>query len=118
MESITRMPKSQGKDSIFVVVDRMKKYAHFFAVVSTISASEVFSLFFKDIFRLHGLPKVIISDRDSKFTSSFWQTLFGLVETNMNMSTRYHSQVDGKIERVNQWLEGYLRNYIMGQQGA
>ena len=71
-----------------MVVDRLKKYAHFFVVVSTISTSEVVSLFFKDIFILHGLPKVIISDRDSKFTSSFWKTLFGIVETNMNMSTR------------------------------
>ena len=91
MDFITGLPKSHGKDSIFVVVYRLEKYAHFFAVVSTISASEVAALFFKDIFRLHGLPKVIISNRDSKFTSAFWQTLFGLVEANMNMSTRYHS---------------------------
>ena len=68
----------------------------FFAVTSTISASEVVALLFKDIFILHGLPKVIISDRDSKFTSSFWQTLFGLVETNLNMSTSYHPKQMGK----------------------
>ena len=101
-----------------MVVDRLTKYAHFFAVLSTISVSEVAALFFKDIFRLHGLPKVIISDRDSKFTSAFWQTLIGLVETNINMSTSYHPQTDGKTERVNQWLEGYLYNYVTRQQGA
>ena len=84
------LPKLQGKDNIFVVVDRMTKYAHFFALLSTISASEVAALFFNDIFKLHGLPKIIISDKDRKFTSDFWQTLFGLVETNMNMSTSYH----------------------------
>ena len=114
MEFIMGLPKSQGKDSIFVVVDRLKKYAHFFVVLSTISASEVDALFFKDIFILHGLPKIIINDRDSKFTSAFWKTLFGLVETNMDMSTSYHPQTDGKIKRVNQWLEGYLYNYVMG----
>ena len=85
MDFIMGLPKSQGKDSIFVVVDRLTKYAHFFAVLSTISASEVVALFFKDIFRLHGLHKVIISGIDSKFTSAFWQTLFGLVETNLNI---------------------------------
>ena len=118
MDFIMGLPKSQGKDSIFVVVDRLTKYGHFFAALSTILVSEVAALFFKDIFRLHGLPKVIINDKDSKFTSVFWHTLFGLVETNMNMSTSYHPQIDGKTERVNQWLEGYLRNYVTGQQGA
>ena len=90
MEFIMGLPKSQRKDNIFVVVDRLTKYAHFFVVLSTISASEVVLLLFKEIFRLHGLPKVIISDRDNKFTSAFWKTLFGLVETNLNMSTSYH----------------------------
>ena len=96
MDFIMGLPKSQGKDNIFVVVDRLKKYAHFFAVVSTISASEVVALFFKEAFRLHGFPRTIISDRDNKFTSSFWQTLFGMVGTNLNMSKRYHPQTDGQ----------------------
>ena len=117
MEFIMGLPKSQRKDNIFAVFDRLTKYAHFFTVLSIISASEVAALFFKDIFKLHGLPKVIISDRDSKFTSAFWQTLFGLVETNLNMSTSYHPQTYGKTERVNQWIEGYLRNYVTRQQG-
>ena len=94
------------------------KYSHFFVVTSTVSASEVDTLFFKDIFRLHGLPKIIISDRDSKFTSAFWQALFDMVGTSMNMRTSYHPQTDGKTERVNQWMEGYLCNYVMGHQGA
>ena len=102
----------------FFVVDKLTKYAHFFAVLSTILASEVPALFFKDIFILHGLPKIIISDRDSKFTSAFWKTLFGLVETNLNMSTSYHPHKYGKTKRVNQWLEGYLCNYVMGHQRA
>ena len=100
-----------------MVVDRLTKFAHFFAVTSTISASEVAALFFKDIFRLHGLPRNIISDRDSNFTSYFLQELFELVGTNLNMSTSYHPQTYGKTERVNQWIEGYLRNYVTRQQG-
>ena len=68
----------------------MKKIAYNFVVTSTILASEVASLFFKDIFRLHGLPRIIISERDSKFTNSFWKTLYGMVATNLNMRTRYH----------------------------
>ena len=71
MDFIIGLPKSQGKYSIFLVVDRLTKYAHFFVVVSTISTSEVVALLFKDIFRLHGVPKVIINDRDRNFTSFF-----------------------------------------------
>ena len=93
MDFIIGLPKSQGKDNIYVVVDRLKKYAHFFAVTSIISASEVVSLFFKDIFRLHGLPKIIISDRDSKFTSALWNKLFGLVETNMKMELAFEPTI-------------------------
>ena len=72
MDFITGIPKSQGKDNNYVVVDRLTKYAHVFVVTSTISSSEVVSLFFKEIFRQHGLPRIIISNRGSKFTSDFW----------------------------------------------
>ena len=72
MEFITGQPKYQGKYNIYGVVDRFKKFAHFFVVTSIISASEVASLFLEDIFRMHGFPRTIISDRDRNFTSSFW----------------------------------------------
>ena len=115
MDFITKLPKFQGKDNIYVVVDRFTKFSHFFAVTSTISASELVALFFKDVLRLHGLPKTIISDRDSNFTSAFWQDVFELVGTNLNLCTSYHPRTDGQTERVNQWLEGYLCNYVTGQ---
>ena len=73
-------------------------------------------LFFKEVFRLHGLPKSIVSDKDSRVFSAFWKELFKMVGTNLKPSTSYHPQTDGKIERVNQWLEGYLRNYVSGKQ--
>ena len=62
--------------------------------------------FFKEVFRLHGLPKSIASDRDNIFLSAFWQELFKMVGTNLTPSTSYHPQTDGKTGRVNQWLEG------------
>jgi len=118
MYFITILPKTQGKDCIFVVVDRLTKFAHFFAISMDFSASQVEYLFFREVFRLHGLPKTIVSDRDSRFMSIFWQELFQLVGIVLTPSTRYHPQTDGQTEIVNKWVEGYLRNYVSGQQKA
>ena len=81
MDFITSLPKYFGKDCIYVVVDRLNKFAHFFSVTSSFSATQVADLFFKEIFRLHGLPKSIVSDRDGRFMSAFWQEIFRLVGT-------------------------------------
>ena len=94
----------------------MTKFAHFFAISSDYSAAKVAELFFREVFRLHGLPKTIVSDRDNKFTGAFWQELFRLVGTKLATSTSYHPQSDGQTEIVNMWIEGYLRNYVTGQQ--
>ena len=67
MDFSTGLPMVQGKDCIFVVVDRLMKYAHFFAISAHYTAAQVAELFFRDIFRLHGLPKTIVSDQDSRF---------------------------------------------------
>jgi hypothetical protein len=64
---------------------------------------------------MHGMPKEIISDRDRKFTSNFWKSLFDCVETKLIFSTAYHPQIDGKKERVNQVLEDMLRMHVMNQ---
>jgi transposase InsO family protein len=69
----------------------------------------------KEIARLHGVPKEIVSDRDTKFTSNFWKGLFKGFGTNLNFSTTYHPESDGKIERVNQIIEDMLRMYVMDQ---
>ena len=116
MDFITVLPMVQGKDCIFVVVDRLTKYAHFFAISAHYTTTQVAELFFRDIFRLHGLPKTIVSDRDNRFMGGFWQELFRLMGTELTPSTSYHPQTDGQIEIVNKWLEGYLRNYVNGQQ--
>ena len=101
---------------MYVVVDRLTKFAHFFAISSDYSAAQVAKLFFKEVFRLHGLPKTFVSDKDNKFTGAFWQELFRLVGTELAISTSYHPQSDGQTEIVNKWIEGYLRNYVAGQQ--
>ena len=62
---------------------------------------------------MHGFPKAIISDRDTKFTSNFWKIMFAYLGTKLNFSTAYHPQIDGKTERVNQVLEDMLRMYAM-----
>jgi len=69
----------------------------------------------KEIFRLHGIPKVVISDRDAKFTGNFWKALFKGLDTKLNFSTAFHPQTDGQRERVNQILEDMLRMYVMNQ---
>lgn len=118
MDFITGLPKVQGKDCIYVVVDKLTKYAYFFPIAADYTASQVADVFFREIFRLHGLPKTIVSDRDRRFMSFFWQELFRLTSTELTPSTSYHPQTDGQTEIVNKWIEGYLRNYVAGQQCA
>lgn len=98
------------------MVDRLIKYAHFYTISSEFKAPQVAEVFLKEIFRLHGLHKKIVSDRDSRFLCLFWQELFRLTGTKLTPSTSYHPQTDGQTKIVNKWIEGYLRNYVTGQQ--
>jgi transposase InsO family protein len=83
---------------------------------STVSAPQVAQLFLKDVYRLHGLPRRIISDRDVRFTEQFWQELHRLVQTKLAMSSSFHPQTDGQTERANRKLEEMLRNYVRYRQ--
>ena len=95
MDFIVQLPTTkQGFDSIVVFVDKLSKRAHFCPTYTTATAPEIAKIFFIIIFRYHGLPKAIISDRDAKFTSNFWQTLFKQVETKLSMSTAFHPQTN------------------------
>ena len=82
-------------DSIMVVVDKVTKASHFIPVKSTYKVDSIAKIFMKDIFRLHGFPKVIISYMDTKFTSKFWKSLFADLGTKLNFSTAYHPRTDG-----------------------
>lgn len=110
MDFITGLPKSKGNEVIWVIVDRFSRYGHFLALPHPITAKSLSLVFFVEVYRLHGLPESIVSDRDSLFLSEFWQNLFKLAGTRLNLSTAYHPQSDGSTERVNQCLEQYLRN--------
>ncbi|GJV16200.1 retrotransposable element Tf2 [Tanacetum coccineum] len=114
MDFIMGLPKSQGKTIIFVVVDRLSKYAHFMALSHPYTASSVAQVFLDFVYKLHGLPSSIISDRVVVFLSNFWQSLFRLLKVNLKMSITYHPQTDGQTEVVNKCLECSLR-FMYGQ---
>ena len=118
LDFITGLPRNQNQnDSIMVVVDKLSKAAHFIPVKTTYKAANIADIFLKQIFRLHGVPKVIISNRDPKFTGNFWKSLFKGLNTTLNFSTSFHPQTDGQTERVNQVLEDLLRMYVKDQPG-
>ena len=98
-----------------VVVDKLSKSTHFIPVESTCKAIDIANVFMKEIFKLHGMPKEIVSDRDMKFTSNFWKSPMAGLETKLLFSTAYHPQTDGQIERVNQIVEYMLRMHVMHQ---
>lgn len=109
MDFIEGLPSSNRMNTIFVVIDKFTKYGHFVALSHPFTALNVAQAYMDSIYKLHGLPEVIISDRDKIFTSRFWQELFKLSDTQLLMSSSYHPQTDGQTERLNQCLEAFLR---------
>ena len=116
IDFITKLPQSSRQhDSIMVVVNKLTKAAHFLLVKSTHKAADIAEIYMKEIARLYGIPKAIVSDKDSKFTSNFWKGLLKEFGTSLNLSTAYHPQTDGQTERVNQVIEDMLRMYVIYQ---
>ncbi|MCO5577647.1 hypothetical protein L7F22_031478 [Adiantum nelumboides] len=116
MDFVTSLPKTtRNYDSIYVIVDKLTKVAHLIPVKQTATAVDIAQVFVKEIVRLHGIPARIISDRDAKFTSKFWQAMFQSLGTQLNLSTAYHPETDGQTERVNQVIEDMLRAYCNQQ---
>jgi transposase InsO family protein len=114
MYFITGLPRTNKQhDSIMVVVEKLTKATHFVPVKTTHTTTNIAEIFMKEIARLHGIPRTIVSDIDTKFTSNFWRGLFKGFGKNLNFSIAYHPQTDGKIERVNRIIEYMLRMYVM-----
>ena len=97
MDFITVLPKPEGKSVIMLVVDRLTKYAHFCALSHPFKASTVATRFMDTIQKLHGKPRVIVSDKDPIFTRNFWTELFSCLGTQLAHSSSYHPQSDGKM---------------------
>ena len=100
-----------------VVVDKLSKEAHFIPIQNTYKAANIADIFLKQIFCLHGIPKVIVSDKDPKFMGIFWKYLFKGLNTTLNFSTSFHPQTNGQTKRVNQVLQDLLRMYVKEQLG-
>jgi hypothetical protein len=110
---IVKLPKtSRGNDSICVFVDKLTKLVHFVACKEEVSAKEFAELYVDHVFRLHGLSPEFITDRDSRFTSAFWQEVTVLLGTRTVMLSSCHPQTDGQTERVDQTLKTYLRHFV------
>lgn len=112
LDFIERLPTSQHKNAILVVVDRLTKYGHFTALSHPYTVVSVVNLFIQNIFRLHGMPRSIASDRDPTSVSQFWNAFFKSQGSSFCRSFAYHPQSDGQTEELNRVLEHYLRCFV------
>jgi len=115
MDFITELPVSEICDQLWVVIDRFTKMAHFVPLREK-GAADLAKIFAREIWRFHGLPTDIVSDRDSRFTSEVWLELLKKLGIRPRMSTAFHPQTDGQTERLNQTIEAYLRSFVNHEQ--
>ncbi|GKC29078.1 putative reverse transcriptase domain-containing protein, partial [Tanacetum coccineum] len=114
MDFIIKLPRtSSGYDSIWVIVDRLTKYAYFIPMNEKYKMEKLTRLYLMEIVCRHGVPVSIISDRDPRFASRFWRSLQKSLGTNLDMSTSCHPKTDGQIERTIQTLKDMLRACVI-----
>ncbi|GJT66260.1 putative reverse transcriptase domain-containing protein [Tanacetum coccineum] len=119
MDFVTKLPRtSSGHDTIWVIVDRLTKSAHFLPMRKDYKMNRFARLYLNEIVARHGVPISIISSRDSSFTSRFWQSMQEALGTRLDISTAYHPQTDGQSERTIQTLEDMLRACVLDFKGS
>ena len=119
MDFVVGLPLTGRKhDSVWAVVDRLTKSAHFLLVRTDYSLDKLAELYIKEIVRLHGIPVSIISNRDLRFTSRYWGKLQEALGIGLNFNTAFHSQTDGQSEKVIQILEDILRSCVIDYEGT
>ena len=116
MDFIGPFPPSNEFNYLWVIVDKLTTMVHLIPTTTVVSAKKLAEIYFERIFPLHGLPKAIVSDRDSKFVSKFWSTLHKILGTTLLMSSAYHPQTDGATERVNRTVGSILRSMVSTDQ--
>ena len=121
MDFITDLPLSSTYgsttwDSILVVVDKLTKMAHYIPVRKTMSVADFIEVFIRDVVKHHGMPEVLVTDRDKLFTLEKWTSFCFHMRCRRNVLTAFHPQTDGQTERQNQSLEAYLRIFVDKQQ--
>ena len=118
LDFVTGLPPSKGNTAVLTVVDRFSKMAHFLPLVKLPSAKETAEVMMTHVFRIHGFPSDIVSDRGPQFTSGFWKEFCRLLGATVSMSSGYHPQSNGQTERLNQELETCLRCLVSQNQAS
>ena len=119
IDFVTGLPKTRkGNDAIWVIVDCLTKSAHFLPIKIMDSIDVLSKMYLKEIVRLHGIPVSIVSDRDARFTFRFWESFQEAMKTQLDMSTAFHTQIDGQTKRVNQVMEYILRSCLFDFEGS
>ena len=114
MDFVVGLPRTpRGLDSIWVIVDRLTKSAHFIPINIRFSLEKLTTLYISEVVRLHGVPSSIVSDRDPRFTSRFWESLNRALGTKLRLSSTYHPQTDGQTEWTIQSFEDLLRACVL-----
>ena len=112
MDFITGLPNVDGYDAILTVVCTLTKQSHFIPCSKTINSRQLARSFLNNVYRLHGLPRFLIGDRDTRYTSTFFRSLMADLRTTLSLSTAYHPQSDGNTERVHRTIEQILRSFV------